>query len=314
MLTVMYRPDDLPSALRGRAFTSATAAEHGVSRRVLQGRHFRQVHRGVYVPTGTAATPALLTQADLLRLPDDAHLSHVTGLQWLGIDVGTPVPRHYSTNTGAQTSMRDVVLHRRQAPLRGWEVRGVRVLLPARLVVDAAAMLSPAELVAVTDQLVRRDLLHEDGLAGFAWAHHLDGVRAARVAAPHVRRRVDSLPETGLRLLLVSSGLPEPEVNIEIVDDHGDFLARGDLVYRWVKVLVEHDGRHHAEDPQQWHKDLARRERLEAAGWIVVVVTGADLQAPASVVRRVWQALRRRGHDGPPPIYDRYRWRTLRDV
>ncbi len=310
----MFGPDDLPLALRGHAFTVAMAAEHGLSRRVLQSRHFHQLHRGVYVLAGTAVTTALLVEADLLRLPGDAHLSHVTGLQWLGVDVGSPTPRHYSTNTGAQTSLRDVVLHRRQAPLRGCEVRGIATLMPDRLVIDAAAMLPPVALVGVTDQLVRRGLLEEEDLATFAWTHHLDGVRAARVAAPHVRARVDSLRETDVRLLLVSSGLPEPEVNIDILDVCGAFLARGDLVYRWLKVLVEYDGRHHAEDPQQWQKDLARRERLEAAGWIVVVVTGADLEVPASVVRRVWHALRRRGHDGPAPIYDRYRWTTLRNV
>ncbi|MGJ9411455.1 DUF559 domain-containing protein [Aeromicrobium sp. CF4.19] len=268
----MFDPADLPWALRGHAFTAAQATVHGLTRRVLQGRHFVQVHRGVYLPTGTVLTFEMLVEADLLRLPADAHLSHVTGLQWLGIDIGTRDPRHYSTNTTSQSTLRDVVLHRRQDRLQTVEARGRRTLDPERLLVDAAAMLPAAALVRVADELVRRGDLLPDAFTRFALTHHLDGVQAARRAAAHVRERVDSARETDVRLLLVSSGLPEPEVNVEIHDAAGQFLARGDLVYRRHRVLVEYDGRHHAEDPVQWHKDLRRRERLEAAGWTVVVV------------------------------------------
>lgn len=310
----MFIPSDLPWALRNHAFTTAQAAEHGLSRRVLQGRHFIQVHRGVHVLAGTELTMDVLVEADLLQLPADAHLSHVTGLQWLGIDIGSRTPRHYSTNTTSQTSMRDVVLHRRQQSLRGDLVRGRPTLSPERLLVDSAAMLPAAALVQVGDQLVRQGFLQPDDIVRFAVTRHLDGVRAARRAAPHVRERVDSMPETDVRLLLVSSGLPEPAVNVEIRGDDGAFLARGDLVYRRHRVLVEYDGHHHRENSAQWHKDLLRRERLEAAGWTVIVVTAVDMQAPARVVRRVWHALRRSGYVGELPVYDRYRWKTLRRV
>lgn len=307
----MFDPSDLPWVLRGHAFTAAQAQAAGVSRRVVQGRHFVQVHRGVYVLASTEPTFELLVEADLLRLPPDAHLSHVTGLQWRGVDAGARDPRHYSTNTRSQSTLRDVVLHRRQDRLRTEQVRGRPTLSYERLLVDAAAMLPAVALVRVADQLVRRGELSPEALARFALTRHLDGVRAARRAARHVRERVDSERETDLRLLLVSSGLPEPEVNVEIFDDDGTFLARGDLVYRRHRVLVEYDGRHHADDPVQWQKDLRRRERLEANGWTVVVVVNADLQSPARVVHRVWEALRRRGYRGDTPVFDRYRWVTL---
>jgi very-short-patch-repair endonuclease len=56
-------------------------------------------------------------------------------------------------------------------------------------------------------------------------------------------------------------------------------------------LAVEYDGDHHRER-RQWRRDLARRERLEAQGWRVVVITAADLLSnPAAVVARVRAAL-----------------------
>jgi len=38
--------------------------------------------------------------------------------------------------------------------------------------------------------------------------------------------------ETRLRWLLLSAGLPQPEVQVDLRDDDGDFLGRADLYYR----------------------------------------------------------------------------------
>lgn len=96
-----------------------------------------------------------------------------------------------------------------------------------------------------------------------------------------------------MRWILVSAGLPEPELNVDIHDDRGTFLARGDLVYRERKVLVEHDGWHHERDAWQRQRDVLRREALETAGWRVIVVTSADMRDPAGVIARVASALQK---------------------
>ena len=57
-----------------------------------------------------------------------------------------------------------------------------------------------------------------------------------------VRPGSESPKETELRLLLIRGGLPEPELNVDVVGKNGRFIGRGDLVYRRHKVLVEYDG------------------------------------------------------------------------
>jgi len=46
-----------------------------------------------------------------------------------------------------------------------------------------------------------------------------------------VRIGVDSPLETRLRLLIVLAGLPEPKVNHQLRDQHGDVVMRFDLSY-----------------------------------------------------------------------------------
>ena len=78
--------------------------------------------------------------------------------------------------------------------------------------------------------------------------------------------------------------------------------SRGDLVYRRFRVIVEYDGWHHERDARQRQKDHLRRERLEAAGWTVIVITAADMKDPLGIVRRVHNALVARGYCGPAPV------------
>jgi hypothetical protein len=158
--------------------------------------------------------------------------------------------------------------------------------------VDAATVLSQRDLLAAGDWLVFHGLVNVLELRAYVIASHLDGVRRARRIAPLVRERVASVPESHVRWDLVAAGLPEPEVNVDILDDHGAWIARGDLVYRPWKVLVEHDGWQHERDAWQRQRDHLRREALEAAGWRVIVVTVQDMQRPGTVVSRVRQAIR----------------------
>lgn len=175
------------------------------------------------------------------------------------------------------------------------------MLGPDRSFTDSATLLSVRSLVRAGDALVRLGLTSVERLLVYVHDSHLDGVVRARKAAALVRDRVDSFRETDLRLLLMMAGLPEPDVNIDVLAADGQWLARGDLVLQRYRIVVEHDGWHHERDAAQRQKDHFRRERLEAAGWTLIVVTQADFQHPASVVVRVHEALRRRGYTGPPP-------------
>lgn len=235
-------------------------------------------------------------------LPADACLSHVSALRWYGVTMRPELPLHFSTNSKTQTRHAGIILHRRQGLLHPRLLAGVPVLGPDRTFVDCATRLGHVDLVRAGDWLVRMKLTTPDILMAYVMTSHLNGVRRARRVASHVRDRVDSVMETDLRLLLRFARLPEPEVNGIITDASGRFLARGDLVFRRWCVVVEYDGWHHERDARQRQRDHLRRERLEAHGWRVIVVTIEDMKRPSAIVARVHAALVLAGYTGPTPV------------
>ncbi len=281
----------VPEALVGRAFTRREAHAAGVTDRMLQGRRFTAVHPGVYRTADTPPTFGLLASAALLVAPPDAALSHLSALRAMGLAMGPLVPIHLATNHPHQAVRSGVVLHRYRHQLVSVRRHDHPTTVPARTFVDSATVLGDRRLLAVGDWLVAQGHLTLDGLRDFAERSHLDGVRRARRVAALVRAGSASVRESEVRWTLHSAGLPEPELNADIHDEHGRWLARGDLVYRRWKVVVEYDGWQHERDAAQRQWDHLRREQLEAAGWRVIVVTTADLAHPWGIVARVRQAL-----------------------
>ena len=116
--------------------------------------------------------------------------------------------------------------------------------------------------------------------------------RLARRAACLVRDGVDSPMETRLRLLLVLAGLPEPTVNVIVRGREGEWLRRFDLCYTVLRLVVEYDGRQHAEDTRQWVTDIDRREELDRGRYRLVVVTRDGIYVePERTLERVRDAL-----------------------
>lgn len=290
--------NDIPDQLRGRAFTHSDAERLGVTRRMLQGKRFAQIHPGVYRTRATDPTLRLLICAARLVLPDDAAVSHTTNLRLRGLGIGPELPLHFSTNTIPEVDRRGIKLHRRRATFQTIDVAGVPALGPRRTFVDVATQLDDRRLLRVGDWIVGSGLVALPELRQYVAECHLDGVRRARRVAPLVADSVASPRESDLRWALHRAGLPHPEVNVDIHDVHGHWLARGDLVYRQWKVLVEYDGWQHERDAWQRQRDHLRREALEAAGWRIIVITAADMANERSVIIRVRQALRQRGRVG----------------
>ena len=219
-----------------------------------------------------------------------------------GIDLDSTT-RHGSTNTVLRRRLDGIGLHRRQAPLRAQRIDGIPVLAPGRCLVDAAIMLSHLEIVRIADALVAAGLTTPERFAAYAWGRHLHGVRRSRTNAGLVRERVRSFRETDLRLVLTLAGLPEPEVNADIFDALGNHLGCGDLVLRRWRIVLEYDGWYHERSAAQRRKDIARREALEADGWLVIVVVSGDLERLANLIGRVWRALVSRSYEGPAPRF-----------
>jgi very-short-patch-repair endonuclease len=100
--------------------------------------------------------------------------------------------------------------------------------------------------------------------------------RRSELAAP-----AESPMETRLRWLLLSAGLPEPEVQVDLLNDHAKFLARVDLYCRARRVVIEFDGGNHRE---RLISDDRRQNLLIGAGYHVLRFTSADLHTRPHVI------------------------------
>jgi hypothetical protein len=118
------------------------------------------------------------------------------------------------------------------------------------------------------------------------------GARSLQWALPRLRTGVDSRPESLLRLLLVAAGIAEPLVGFPVEVDRGRSTLHPDLALPGVRVAFEYEGDGHRVSRSQFHSDIARRERFEAAGWRVVRVTADGLFVhPSELIDRVHDVL-----------------------
>jgi very-short-patch-repair endonuclease len=167
-------------------------------------------------------------------------------------------------------------------------VDGLPVVSPVEAWCQLATALTIDELVIAGDRLLARKepLCSREEIESAVRAFEgRRGVRKLRAAATEIRPRVDSPKESELRLALVRSGLPEPAVNIPIVDRRGARIALGDLVYEQYKVLVEYDGEQHRLDDRQYARDVERLESLASERWTVVRILQRQMPSAAHRVR-----------------------------
>lgn len=277
---------------------------------MLRHHRFVRLVSDVYALADDARLPPVRAAA-MQKLEPQATLSHHSAATLWRL----PVPEHAVGHvTVPRGLLRNVVpiahVHETRHPQSVVE-DGFRVTPVMRTFVDLADLLDLVDLVVLGDAAVRSGLVTRHALVDeTAPASHRRGAGAARRAAGLVRERVDSPRETRLRLLLVSAGLPEPEVNVSIITFDGRFIATPDLRYPRSRVAIEYDGRQHAEDRRQWGRDISRREDYDDAGWRVIVIRAEDLLRPWATVNKIWRILRERGEPGLPDELNRlpYLW------
>ncbi len=270
----------------------------GLTYEQLRSQAFTATSRGVRLPASVADNPHARWAAALLLLPPQSVLSHTSAAAALNLPVPWRLQNspqiHVSTPRDVpRPRRRDITTHHTDLTQaeRGW-LGGLRVTCPARTYVYMAALLGHADLVALGDVVLRDHQASHDELREVALRRgRYPGRGRALGAIDWLDPGAESPRESHLRVLLRQARLPHPDVNGVIVSAAGLFLARGDLVFRRERVIVEYDGEVHA-PMEQRAKDAARRARLREHGWIVVEVVGSDMHHPARVIARVRSALR----------------------
>lgn len=299
------RPKVIPQALNGQPFQTTDARALGVSWKTLQGSRFRRLAKGVYVAGSTAESDRIRVRGVLLTLPPATIATGVTGLQLLGVDVGPQLPMTFATTHPRQVRRRDVKVMR----VKELPPHRDGMASPEHCWLRAASTLNLLELVTAGNWLIRRRRTTVAQLNSAVRGHSGRGVVAARAAVKLVRERVDSPRETWLRLCLVLAGLPEPECNLIIGNDHGP-MGRVDLVYLAFRLIIEYEGDQHRTDRNQWNHDIDRHEDFTRDHWTLIRVTSERARWPRQVVRAVYHALTANGYQGPPPHFDQL-WSSL---
>lgn len=262
----------------------------------------RTLVRGVYLAAEVEPTLTHELAAYLRVLPAGTAVDGVTALHYWGVGIGSVTPYRFVTTAAYQSKRAEVRVRRtREMPAcRGVLVRPVPALVAAR------ADLTLLQLVEAGDWLIRAKLATlaevQSGLSSASGRHCL----RAREAAELVRAGSASPRESRLRLVLVASGLPEPECNVDLGDDFW-FIACVDLYLAKWQIAIEYEGDHHRTDARTYGKDLLRYEALAAAGVLAIRVSKAHLRYPREVAARIHDALVSRGYDGPPPTFNPHR-------
>jgi len=282
----MPRRTPMPPELKSRPFTVAEAYALGLGEGRLRDADLSRSTHGVR-RFGETASLVQLAEATRLVLPVGSAFSHLTAARLLGL----PVPRRWS-----MTEPLDVMNVTAAAKIRRAGCTGHRGLESRRVItrknmsvvsqedtwcdLAAAAVLDLDELIVVGDEVVhhRRGISLTQLAGAIRQRRGRRGSRLMAEAFPQLRPRSNSPMETRARLVFLRGGLPEPELNVVINDQHsGQWLSDSDFVWRKRRVVAEFDGDHHRTDRRQWQNDVARCQNLQDDGWAFVQLTYPDV-------------------------------------
>lgn len=176
------------------------------------------------------------------------------------------------------------------------------------LVGPVEAALGAASLHGVESGLVTTDSLVDLGLAtleelheGYASRAHHPHSRHLQVVVRLTREGAQSPLETRVRYFLFRHHLPEPELQVPVVDASGRLLGTPDMTWRRHRVLGEVDGQTKYGPlllPGEDLREVVRREKeredalREETGSSMIRFTSRDLHVPDRTEARVRRALR----------------------
>ncbi len=183
-------------------------------------------------------------------------------------------------------------------------------VMPAAAFFQYCATARMIDAIKVGDWLLHREYMSRLELTELArrdeWR---PGASQVRRVIPHLDAASRSLKESETRALIVFSGLPVPESNVDLVVA-GRWLGCVDLLFRMWLLVLEYEGRQHAETTEQFRKDITRYAGFRDESVAYLQIANEMLKASRTLIRRVHTMLVARGYDeGPPVFVDR--WASL---
>ncbi|NLG55418.1 MAG: type IV toxin-antitoxin system AbiEi family antitoxin domain-containing protein, partial [Rhodococcus sp.] len=219
---------------------------------------------------------------------NNAVVSHVSAAVMHGFDVwNLPLAHvHMTVNRASGGAARDRTFFHATpfSPAEVAEIDGVPVTTAARTLVDLGRTASFEEAVVVGDHALRLGATTPDDLrAALTLCSGRKGVPAARRVIEFVDGGSGSVGESRSRVTILELGLPQPQLQKDIYDAYGRFVARVDFYWPEFGVVGEFDGfGKYSMTPGKSERDMLRAEKaredaLRELGLIVVRWTWADL-------------------------------------
>ncbi|WP_210650701.1 type IV toxin-antitoxin system AbiEi family antitoxin domain-containing protein [Nocardioides sp. SYSU D00065] len=291
-------------------FTRAHARDAGYDDRAITREHragrWRRMRRGYYTfpdlwdDVGDEQRHLLRCRAVVDALGDKVALSHVSACVALGVEVwGVDLERvHVTRLDGAAGRIEGDVVHH-EGLVTDDEVvdaGGLRVLTPARCVLEAGSSSSPEAALVVLNSALNRSVCTMSEIGNqFDLMAHWPRTRHLHVPVRMADGRAESVGESrGLWLFWVEH-LPAPVLQYEVRVD-GELLGRTDYAWPKLRGLGEFDGRQKygrlltpGQDPGEVvFREKRREDRLrEATGSWMIRLVWSDLDHPARTAQRL---------------------------
>jgi hypothetical protein len=247
----------------------------------------------------------VLARAVLARAHPSTVLTHVSS----AIEQGMPVWGHdltkvHTTRTDGRAGRKesDRVQHAGRMPTyHVTQVNGVPVSLATRCAVEMTTVSSAESALITVDGLLHAGLTTTSGVRQFAhrtrwWPNSLRTNVVVRLADG----RRESAGESRTAYAFFTQGLPMPEPQVWILDEHGVRFARVDFAWVELGVFVEFDGKIKYERfrlpgetlDEFLMREKEREERIcQLTGWVCIRITWAQLDAPRQLAERIRRIL-----------------------
>jgi very-short-patch-repair endonuclease len=248
-----------------------------ITRRVASGEWTR-VLPGVYRLTAAEVTLRQWALAPVLWAGAGALASHTAAAALQGFELRRPaVPEVWVPGARAPRS-RDVTVHRGARLDRAdrTAVDGIPVTTPVRTLIDLSGRLDDANLLAVTEDLLRRGVVREERLrARLAALRSSSRTGAGRLEAlldaRGDGRPLESALESLVWQIIVSTGVRLPHRQYWVTNAQQRY--RLDFAWPDLKFGLECEGFAHHGGRAPWQNDRERYAELADIGWRVVPIT-----------------------------------------
>ncbi|MGH2828789.1 MAG: DUF559 domain-containing protein [Actinomycetota bacterium] len=290
-----------PDGLLSREQLEEAGLDKAARRRRMKAGILVLVLPGVFRLASVPESWTQFVRATSIWLRGRGVLSHLTSASLQGPSDAEGYPIEVSSTMRSLKSPTGQIVVRRVGSLENRDLRWVknmRVTNPLRTIFDLAGTLNPNEIDMVLDEARRRRLVAERPLRELLerlGSNGRGGTRRIRTIldSGEMQSPVPGSPfERRFVQFLRRRSLPIAERQVAVNEDAGRLVARVDFAYPDLKVAIECDGKKHHFGRDDWEKDLLRRSRLAALGWLVIHVSWDMLvNEPDELERLIRRAL-----------------------